>query len=45
MKQPATNDSADDPKQDIAQQAFAAFVDDLAAYEAGDESEDNPRNE
>src|SRR5438874_296472 len=38
------NDRANDAEYDIEEKALAGFVDDLASYKAGNETQDNPAN-
>ena len=43
-EQEAADDRADYAKNNVEQEALARFVDDLAADESGDETEQNPSN-
>jgi hypothetical protein len=43
IKEPASNDGADNPQNDIEDQALALFIDNLAPDETGEQTKHNPR--
>ena len=45
LEQPATNNASDNPQDNVEEEAFPLSVYDLASYETGDQSENDPADD
>jgi hypothetical protein len=44
-EKPSSDDGTDDPQDDIEEETFSRFVDDLASDETGNQTQHNPRQD